>query len=895
MNLRAMFFAFPYFRALPILLLLGVDCPAMPTLRKMVEDEWLSEAEITERARLTVESDAAGGCDGVKDGRWGFHTGATANPWWQVDLGTVRPINRVVIWNRCDATASRAASLGILVSGDGKTWKEVFANDGRVFTGFTGGGPLDARFGDVAARFARVQLPGKSFLHLDEVEVYGPGAPDANLALGQPATQCSLSTWSRAHRIPSAPPAPEIPPDADWSRRKKALTNPLLDFDDILFTKRVPGSFNHMSDQYYGWWSRPGGGIFILRNFKSAEPEEVCLTGSFKEPGSFLRPMLSWDAKKVLFAWCRHYPALAAQRDKMNKDNVPEDAFYHLFEMNIDGSGLRRITHGKYDDFDGRYLPDGRIVFMSTRRGTAVQAGKTSAASTLGQPALPDSYVRCGGDASRPVAVYTLHTMNADGSDIIAISPFEMFEWEPSIANDGTILYSRWDYIDRDNMPYMSLWSTHPDGSNTRLVFGNYTRNPHCVFEPRGIPGSSKIIFTASGHHAQTMGSLVLLDPSTGTEGTAPMTRLTPGVEFPEIEGWPEEFYANPWPLSETTHLVSWGREAGISQGKERPANGMGIYLFDTKAGRELLWRDPEISCMYPIPVKARPVPPVLPPRAKWDGPQAGSFVISDVCRGLKSVKQGDIKSLRIIAVPPKTHPVMNHPSLGVTRDDPGKCVLGTVPVEADGSAHFVAPSGVIVFFQALDSNGRAVQTMRSVTYVQPGETRGCIGCHESRDSAPPSNAPSIAARREPSKITPGPVGSWPFRYDQLVQPVLDRSCVRCHGEGKSPALTAPRSYAALTAYGKPSLTDRVMEDYRRGDSQEGRGLARDSSLVAWLSRSDTPCAGALDSDGWSRINLWLDLYGQRLGSYSDEQERELIRLRGEWAGLLETPAGASR
>lgn len=711
----------------------------------------------------------------------------------------------------------------------------------------------------------------------------------ALLGMNCPAEESAWRRMVETEWVPEAGQTDQF--EKNWARRAKALANPLLDFDDILFTKRVPGSFNHMSDQYYGWWSRPGGGIYLLRNFKSQNPEEVCLTGAFKEPGSFLRPMLSWDAKKVLFAWCHHYPALAAQRDKMDKNKVPEDAFYHLYEMNIDGSGLRRLTHGKYDDFDGRYLPGGRIVFMSTRRGTAVQAGKTSGGLTLQKPALPDSYVRCGGDQSRPVAVYTLHTMNADGGDIIAISPFEMFEWEPSVAKDGTILYSRWDYIDRDNMPYMSLWSTHPDGSNTRLVYGNYTRNPHCVFEPRCIPGSSKIVFTASGHHAQTMGSLVLLDPSISTEGEPPMTRLTPEVKFPEIEGWPEEFYANPWPLSEKTHLVSWGREAGINQGRMRPANGMGIYLFDATAGRELLWRDPEISCMYPIPVKAQPVPPVLPARAKWDGPQAGRFVISDVARGLKSVKPGDIKSLRIIAVPPKTHPVMNHPNLGVTRDDPGKCVLGSVPVEADGSAHFVAPSGVIIFFQALDAKGRAIQTMRSVTNIQPGEIRSCVGCHESRDAAPPPNSPSMAASREPSKITPGPGGSWPFRYDQLVQPVLDRGCVRCHDEGKGLVLAGSKSYASLTGYGKPSLTDRVMADYRRGDSQEGGGLARDSALVGWLSRTDTPCANSLDPDAWSRINLWLDLYGQRLGSYSDEQEQELIRLRGEWAELLENPA----
>jgi len=179
-------------------------------------------------------------------------------------------------------------------------------------------------------------------------------------------------------------------------------------------------------------------------------------------------------------------------------------------------------------------------------------------------------------DASRPVAVYTLHTMNAAGGDLTPISPFEMFEWEPSVAHDGTIMYSRWDYVDRDNMPYMSLWSISPDGINARLIYGNYTKAPHCTFEPRAIPGSDKIIFTASGHHSQTMGSLVLLNPAVGTEGEAPVTRLTPETPFPEIEGWPRAYYANPWPLSERTHLVAWGVEDDIREGRQRPKNGSG-------------------------------------------------------------------------------------------------------------------------------------------------------------------------------------------------------------------------------------------------------------------------------------------------------------------------------
>ncbi len=860
--------------------------PVPADLQSLMESEWLAERDGA-AGRATPQADAAGCCDGVKDGTWGFHTGDTENPWWQVDLGEAREIDRIVVWNRGGEVAARAFGLRMLVSINEKDWQEVYANGGRPVGGVGNGQPLDARITPAAGRFLRIVLPGRTYMHFDEVEVFGPAAPSANLALGRAANQSSVSQWSRVHAREAS--AAER---AAWlaerrERRCKALADPLLDFDAILFTKRVPGSFNHMSDQYYGWWSRPGGGIFILRGFKSANPTTECLTESFREPGSFLRPMLSWDAKKVLFAWCRHYPDLAAQPDKMNKANVPEDAFYHIYEMNIDGSGTRQITRGKYDDFDARYLPDGRIVFMSTRRGTAVQAGRASGAATLARPDLPDSYVRCGGDPSRPVAVYTLHTMAPDGSDIVAISPFEMFEWEPSVAADGTIIYSRWDYIDRDNMPYMSLWSTRPDGTHTRLVFGNYTRNPHCVFEPRGIPGSNKIIFTASGHHSQTMGSLVLLDPGQGTEGDPPMVRLTPEVRFPEIEGWPDEFYANPWPLSEQVHLVSWGREASASQGKLRPANSMGIYLFDARSGRELLYRDPEISCMYPIPVKPRPVPPVLSSPAPADTPQAGRFVVLDVNQGLSGTKAGAVKALRIVAVPPKTHPVMNYPSLGITRDEPGKCVLGTVPVEPDGSAHFVVPSGVLVFFQALDDKGRAVQTMRSATYLQPGESQSCIGCHEGRHTTPPPGGLSIAGKRPPSRIQPGPEGSWPYRYDQLVQPVLDRACAECHGAGGKPDLTSQQSYNSLVDFGKPSLRDQVMAGYRRGTSVEGSELALGSTLMAWLQRPGSRCATKLDADGWSRLSLWMDLYGQYAGSFSAEQERELIRLREEWKSLV--------
>jgi hypothetical protein len=926
--------------------------------QQTIEEQWLSdelvraEVQFKPTTAISKRDDAAGGCDGIKDGRFGFHTEKASDPWWQVDLGEPQPVSRVVIWNRCDSAsaAERATNLMVRLSLDGKNWETVYKHDGSVFFGFTDQKPLRVKLAEKAARFVRIQLPGPQFLHLDEVEVFCQGDPELNLALRRPADQVSTSRWSSHKALPLEPDwraragealdfskrlagelieqkvvmregldtrlqqlAKELEelPSSDCAQplflkaraiqRELALANPLLDFDAILFAKRVPSSFSHMSDQYYGWWSRPGGGIYLLRNFRSGSPTTECLTDSFQHPGSFLRPTLSYGGQKVLFAWCRYYPHVAGETNKLDKSNIPEDAFYHLFEMNIDGTGVRQLTRGKYDDFDGRYLPDGRIVFLSTRRGPSMQAGLSSAAQTIESDAGLDCYVRCGGGPERPVAVYTLHTMNPDGTGLNAISPFEMFEWTPEVGHDGSILYSRWDYVDRDNMPYMGLWAINPDGSNARIVYGNLTQSPHCAFEARPVPNSHKIIFTASAHHAQTMGSLVLLDPSAGTEGTLPLTRLTPEVPFPEIEGWPKTYYAGPWPLSERFHLVSWGAEGITAPGPEgwnrwhaveRPKNGMALYLFDAAGGMELLYKDPDISSFEPIPLRARPTPPTLASRVEADGFMEGRFLLADVYRGLKGVTRGEIKALRLVGVPPKTHPTMDYPKLGITADDPGKCVFGTVPVEEDGSAYFRAPAGVTLFFQALDERGVAVQTMRSATHIQPGQTLSCIGCHEDRKQAPPSRL-ALASLREPSKIAVGPEGSWPLRYDRLVQPVLDRRCVSCHqpgGEDSQAAkfdLTAAKSYDSLVRFGKPSIHDQVWAGYRRGHSIVGDGIAQRSALLALLDQPGGHKDVRLSADERERLITWMDAYAQRKGSFNAAQEEELEQLRHACAPML--------
>jgi len=909
-----------------------------PLAHEQIEADWLRQDAVrtaqpdSQGKNVTPEQDALGAFDGIKDGKWGFHTENEDKPWWQIDLRKPTPLDRIVLYNRCEL-AERNSRIIVLLSNNAKDFRQAYQHDGTTFYGHTNKKPLVVKLDGAEARYLRLQLPTRSYFHLDEVEIYAP-ASDKNIAPGKSATQSSVSQWSAAHTTAAESKsyhtlrviehglllaesltqlgaevslhkktlrrisqrlkqlAANAPDDirrklyfqARWSVRKMALANPLLDFDRVLFAKRIPPAFPHMSDQYYGWWSRPGGGIYILERFKTPSPKLRCLTEDFP-PGSFVRPDLSHDGKRVLFAYCRFYPE-THKMQKIDKAKLPEDVFYKIYEMNIDGTGRRRLTHGRYDDFDGRYLPDGDIVFLSTRKGQSIQCTSRSAAATM-EADLPDSYVRCGGDNWRPVPVFTLHRIDAAGRNIRPISAFENFEWTPSVAADGRILYARWDYIDRFNGPFMSLWSTNPNGTNPQLVYGNFTKKPQCVFEARAIPNSQKLVFTAAAHHSNMGGSLVLLDRTRGTEFDRPLTRLTPDACFPETEGWPKHYYANPYPLSEQFFLVAWSDKplpphSFVTTDERNPVNPLGIYLYDAFGNLELLHRDPDIAAMYPIPVRPRIKPPAHPEMVDWNGPQEGRFLVQDVYRGLTGIERGSAGSLRIIGVPPKTQPHMNNPSLGVSREDPGKFVLGTVPVESDGSAYFRVPSGISLFFQALDRDGYAVQTMRTLTYIQPGRTLSCIGCHESRDLAPLRGPRPIAARRPPSRITPGPPGSWPLRFDRLVQPVLDKSCVSCHG----PAGDDPKALAFdLT----PARSDKDLEKlaFEKDASIVNQCPARNSKLLAMLTAPHPHADVHLSPDALDRLTTWMDTYAQKLGSFSDDQEKQLKNLRQKITPLL--------
>ncbi|NOX54344.1 MAG: hypothetical protein GXP27_07850, partial [Planctomycetes bacterium] len=592
-------------------------------------------------------------------------------------------------------------------------------------------------------------------------------------------------------------------------RRRIILSHPLLDFDRLLINKRPPPAFSHQSDQYLGRYSRPGPGLVILENWKTA-PKETVLLRDKLPVGSVLHPDLSFDARRILFSYCDH------------SEPRPEYRRFWIYEIGVDGRGLRQITGTARDplegyegratvlieDFDPCYLPDGGIAFVSTRN----QGG-----------------VRCH-HGGRYCPTYTLYRCETDGSGIRPLVYGEANEWDPSVLPDGRIIWTRWDYINRHDTIYQSLWTIRPDGTGAAAFYGNYSRNPCSIAEARAIPGSRKVVATATAHHSYTSGSIIVIDPSRGQDGYEPLTRITPETPFPETEGWPSSSYATPWPISEDLFLVAYSDEPHAHQGRIQSVNAYAIYLIDTLGGRELIYRDEQCSCFSPIPLVPRPVPPALAPTIpRWSGdPQAATarFFVENVYDSLHPLPAGSVKRLRVLRIYPQ--PTIRVPDRSRVLFELPKRILGEVPVEPDGSVAFEAPAGQPLAFQLVDENGMAVMGMRTFVFGHPGETVGCAGCHEPRHGAPRRPQPRDTWVFQKLQPPVGPRYDGGLSFAKTVQPVLDRYCIRCHGLDRKEAdldllgtmksgpiqlghVHASRAYLSLT--GRPGLVAMALRN----------------------------------------------------------------------------------
>jgi len=395
-------------------------------------------------------------------------------------------------------------------------------------------------------------------------------------------------------------------------RRRIAFANPLLDFREMLFIKReLRGVMEHCCDQFYGQQQRSGGGLFVLADpfgdrpalrdmLANARVTNGPLKGQplafgtratqGKDGGSIVSPALDYDGKRIAFAYVEGVGSRKHIRHLDHaRDGHWERGFcYHIFSAGTDGTRLTQLTDGTFNDFQPCFTPAGRIAFISERRG---------------------GYLRCG----RHCPAFTLFDMAEDGSDIRCLSFHETNEWSPAFTHDGMLLWTRWDYVDRHGCVAHKPWLTTPDGRNPRPVHGNYSLRPlrpDMELDTRPIPESHLLLATAAPHHGQAFGSLVLIDPrAEDDDAMGPVRRLTPDAGFPESQKG-SQTYGTPWPLSKHYALCAYTPVEALGTGQRHL---FGLYLLDCFGNKELIYRDPGIACLNPIPLRASPRPPVLP------------------------------------------------------------------------------------------------------------------------------------------------------------------------------------------------------------------------------------------------------------------------------------------
>jgi len=561
-----------------------------------------------------------------------------------------------------------------------------------------------------------------------------------------------------------------------------------LGIDRLLFVKRHMFRPTHIYTEVSDGPFLPGGGIFVL---SPVHPDGE-VTMLFDAASGIVRdPDVSFDGKRVLFSY-----------------RPSEDGYYHIFEMNVDGSGLRQITDGSFHDLDPFYLPDGRIGFTSTRCRSRALCFWVRAA--------------------------TLFVMNADGSDVQPLTANNVNEFTPQMLPDGRILYTRWEYMDKSAIFVQSLWSINPDGTRAQQVFGNNLIHPVSLLQARLIPGTKKMACIMGAHNGDSVGPLAVVDPSLGVNNSDGILDLTPKCDYhsgccapyPIDDQWclvsygPQEpFGIYAFHIDPPSEAISARRVAVPPQAPQHPRD-LSQYFRTAIGKRVLLYRDEVYSSVEAIPVRARELPKCVASSDVSSGEEAtqqGTLLLVDVNLGLgESVRRGEapVKYLRVVEE-------MGHRDVSGQRDYEGafdhaefqrtraanfmslyaspwesgkpapslqaKYVYGTVPVEPDGSAYFNVPADRPIYFQALDENYNEIQRMRSYIHLKPGERLSCIGCHEHRQTSPPlrNDHLPMALACGPNPIEPPPFSAGPFAYQKLVQPIFGKRCASCHGAEK--------------------------------------------------------------------------------------------------------------
>ncbi len=594
-------------------------------------------------------------------------------------------------------------------------------------------------------------------------------------------------------RLQAAPPDRATERDvyyqARLAKRRLMMRDPdLAPIDRVLFVKRRPFEPSHNYSVLLDSRYRPGGAVCLMEVPQRDErlaPLEANVARLFESKGGIARnPMASFDLSKIYFAY-----------------RPSADGYYHIYEMNPDGSGVKKLTDGPFHDYWPCPLPDGDLAMISTRCKARYLCWRPQVA--------------------------VLFRMKPDGSDIRPLSHSNLSEWAPSIMDDGRVIWTRSEYIDKGADFGHTLWALRPDGAKMELVFGNDIIQPNGYANGREVPGTNEVCCTLISHFGDLNGPIALLDIDKGRFNPKAIRSITPEVPWPGM--WPkEECFRDPVPVSRDYVLCS-----------HAPRDVFGIYVIDRHGNREVVHLDLGMSSVCPTPFQPRQTPPVLADATHATKEERAEIILVDVYEGISPpVERGRVKYIRVVE---EVRANLEQMPDGTYRDDHpdfikwyaapidkvhgpcgwpsyvAKAPHGIVPVEEDGSARFTVPAGKTLYFQALDENLTELQRMRSVLQTQSGETRSCIGCHEGRHVAPPTNCRVMAMTQ--SAKTPQ-VASWggvPLSYEKVVQPVLDAKCVRCHDgshkrgldlRGVLDADKIPASYKTLIRKGLVHFAD---------------------------------------------------------------------------------------
>ncbi len=614
-------------------------------------------------------------------------------------------------------------------------------------------------------------------------------------------------------------------------RREALLANPLIDFDKILVVVHT-GNINARLPA--NWQSNSS----IGKNKHKNQLAVLSLkTGKLKR---ILQPKnqayigdvdLDFDGKRIMYS------------------SVGENGAWAVFEAEIDpATGKlqgtpRQVTPDDCPDIDyyeSCYLPDGRIIMASS-------------SGFQGVPCVSGNDI-----------VANLHLMDPETGKIRRLTFDQDSNWCPTVLPNGRILYLRWEYTDSAHYFSRVLMSMNPDGTNQGEFYGSNSYWPNSLFYARPIPGSSsKFIGIVTGHHGERrMGELTLFDNAKGrTEADGAIQRIPgrgkkvePLIKDRLVSG-SNPLFLHPWPLDENYHLVSMSFDR----------QDFGLYLVDTFDNVVKIKEIPEGSLLEAIPLKKSPVPTILPDRAR-EGETDATFYIQDIYSGpgLAGVPRGTVKALRVHKYEYAPRKRGGHYIIGFEGPWDVRIVLGTVPVNEDGSVIFKAPANTPIAFLPLDGDGKALQLMRSWTVGMPGEIVSCVGCHESQNSSPISRR-TMASRQQPQPLVPWHGEPRGFSFEREVQPVLDRYCVGCH-EGKE---NRPDFRHSQDSYG--ALHPYVRRNGPEGDYHLLTPLefhANTSELVQMLEKGHHNVR--LDAEAWDRIITWIDMNVPKHGSWAE-------------------------